>query len=288
MKVLFLTTPSNDCNNHVRAFQSFAPAEQLIMRSRGICIDERVVREVREINPDLLFYISANQGVYTLKWRTLVDLRTITKTVNLCSDAMDKPWHTVLDIYKKHQCFDLQVSLDGSKYKSLDLPSLTPVDPTFFKGTSKRDIRCGFSGSVGTAGARSEAIHALEWFGGLILRGRTLKGGYEDHVKFLRRCKIILNTSWTGSGQTHHVKGRVLEAGWAGCALLEQADSPINEWFPEDCYFSWKDPKEAAEIIKDASDEEISHKAKRLAEEVRKNYTAKQIYGEILDRVDIA
>ncbi len=207
--------------------------------------------------------------------------------INLCSDAQDKPWHGVLDVYKKHNCFDLQVSLDGGKYHALDMSTLTPVDPTLYNGTAKRDIRCGFSGAVGTMGDRSEIIHSLEWFGGLTVRGRTLKGGYEDHVKFMRRCKMILNTSWTGTGDAHHIKGRVLETGWAGGALLEMSESPIEKWFPKDCYFTWRNAKEAAEIIADASDKEISQKAKRLSEEVRRRFSAKMIYGEILKRVGI-
>jgi len=289
MKVLFITTPTNDCNNHVRAFRSIAPADQLVMNLQGIRIDDKIAREVRERKPDVIFYISANQGPFALKWRTLVDLNTIAATINLCSDAMDKPWHGVLDVYKKHHCFDLQVSLDGSRYHAIDMPSLTPVDPRIYDTPPpERYVRCGFSGSVRTTGPRSEIIHALEWFGGLKIRGRTLKGKYEDHVNFLRSCKIILNTSWTGSGQTHHIKGRVLEAGWAGCALLEQAGSPIREWFTDDCYFTWRSPKDAAEIIADASDKEIAEKASRLSEEVRKRFNPNAIYGEILKRVDCA
>jgi hypothetical protein len=98
---------------------------------------------------------------------------------------------------------------------------------------------------------------------------------------------MMLNISYTGSQLTHHIKGRVLESGWAGCALLESAGSPIAEWFPEDCYFTWRDAKEAAAIIRDATDEEIAHRAERLAKEVRARYSAKLIYGEILRRIGL-
>lgn len=286
-KILFLTTPTNDCNNHVRAFRSFAPAEHLVMNLKGIRIDGYIVQQVRDINPDVIFYISANEGPYVLKWQTLVELKTIAKTINLCSDAMDGPWHGVLDLYKKHSYFNLQVSIDGSRYKALDLAALTPVDPTYYSSNIDKDIRCGFSGSVGTSGQRAIIITSLEWFGNLTIRLRTLKKGYKDHVNFLNRCKMVLNTSWTGTGHAHHIKGRVLEAGWAGCALLESHSSPIGEWFSEDCYFTWRSAKEAAEIISDVSDKEIAGKAKRLSEEVRKRFTPKQIYGEILNYLDI-
>jgi len=286
-KILFLTTPTNDCNNHVRAFRSFAPAEHLIMRTKGIRVDGHIVKQVRDVNPDVIFYISANQGPCALKWRTLVDLKTISKTINLCSDAMDRPWHGVLDLYKKHSCFDLQASIDGSRYEAMDLAALTPVDPTYYSNDVDKDIRCGFSGSVGTSGQRAMIINSLEWFGNLTIRLRTLKKGYEDHVNFLKRCKMILNTSWTGTGHAHHIKGRVLEAGWARCALLESHSSPIGEWFSEDCYFTWRSAKEAAEIIHDASDKEVAEKAKRLAEEVRERFTPKQIYGKMLSLIGV-
>ena len=255
------------------------------MQASSIRMDWKAVESVRSLNPDVVFYIGANIGPYALKWTALKEIRVISKIVNLCSDAADRPWHNVLFVYKKHECFDLQVSLDGSRPESIGLASLTPVDASVFEGESNRDIRCGFSGSSG--GRRSEIINALSWFGNLTVRHREANDGYENHVKFMKRCSMVLNTSWTGSGMAHHVKGRVLEAGWAGCALLEYHESPIREWFPEDCYFIWKDAKEAANIIKDASDEEISRRAKRLSEEVRNRFTAKSIYGEILRKLNV-
>jgi len=265
------------------------PADHIVMVHRGIRADFEIAKTVNDAKPDVVFYIGANQGIYALKMDSLREIRKKSKIVNLCSDAADRPWHGVLAAYEKYECFDLQVSLDGGRPKAIGLSTLTPVDHSLYEGIGPdRDIRCGFSGSTG--GLRSEIINALSWFGNLTIRNRMTRDGYEDHVKFLRRCKMTLNTSWTGTGQTHHIKGRVIESGWAGCALLEQEGSPIGEWFPEDCYFTWKDAKAAAEIIKDASDEEISNRAKRLSEEVRKRYTAKHIYGEILKiiNVDIA
>ncbi len=287
MKVLFLTTPSNDCENHVRAFRSFHQAEHVVMKCRGIRIDWKTVQKVRDIAPDVVFYISANQGPYALKIKTLKEIRTVAMTVNLCSDAADRPWHGALQAYKNNGCFDLQVSFDGGRHYALDLSTLTPVDPTLYEKSYKRDIKCGFSGSVGSITKRSEIIRALEWFGGLTLRERFNEGGYEDHVSFLRRCKMILNMSWTGTDQGHHIKGRVLEAGWAGCALLESYGSPIGDWFPKDCYFMWKDAKDVAEIIHDADDKEIQKCASRLSEEVKKRFTPKMIYGEILNRIGL-
>jgi hypothetical protein len=294
MRVLFITTPSNDCFNHVRAWRSFAPADHYVMKCLGIRIEWHVTQAVRDYKADIVFYISANQGPYALKINTLKEIRailkeknTVSRFVNLCSDAADRPWHGVLAAYKKHGCFDLQVSIDGGRPTAIDLSTLTPIDPVLYNEISDRDIRCGFSGNPGYQNSRSEILKALEWFGNLTIRVRSPKDGYEDHVKFLKRCRMILNISRTGSDQAHHIKGRVLESGWAGCALLESAGSPIGEWFPEDCYFTWKDAKEAADIIKNVSDEEITHRAARLAEEVRSRFTPEKIYGEMLKRIGL-
>lgn len=297
MKALFVTTPTADCLNHVRAWRSFACADHYVMQSRGIRIDWRVVQAIRDSAADVVFYISANQGVYALKWRTLVEIRQMLKErhtkqnpmapfVNLCSDAADSPWHGVLAAYAKHRCFDLQVSLDGGSCIDVDLKMLTPIDPTPYEREEVKDIRCGFSGSMGLYSQRSEMLRALEWLGGLTIRDRS-EESYGEHVDFIKRCRMMINTSWTGSGMAHHVKGRVLEAGWAKATLLESAGSPLGDWFPSDCYLLWNNVKEAAEMIRDLDDATIDHAAKRLAEEVRYRYTPRIIYGQILERVGL-
>jgi hypothetical protein len=96
---------------------------------------------------------------------------------------------------------------------------------------------------------------------------------------------MVINTSMTGSGDAHHIKGRVIEAGWAGCCLLEQEGSPIWQWFPPDCYVLYRDPRDAASIIENLDDDTIALKSARLAQEVRERFTPRQIYGEMLRRV---
>ena len=289
MRSLFITTKTSDCDNHVKAWKSvYGETAHRTFDHMGLRNDWMFLDWAREIEPDVIFYIGANQAPGNPKPDTLRALRAFAPMVLLCSDAADTPWHPVLNQYRKQGCFDLLVSIDGSRTPYVDLATLTPIAPEpFTRSDVPRDICCGFSGTVGRWNIRSETINALEWLGGLTVREREPQDGYNEHAAFMRRCKMILNTSWTGSGQSHHIKGRVLEAGWAGCALLEYAESPIAEWFPSDCYFIWRDAKEAATIIKDASDEEISHRAERLAHEVRTRYSAKSIYEEILKRINV-
>jgi len=184
-------------------------------------------------------------------------------------------------LYKKHGCFAAQVAIDGAD--TADLAVLTPVDPTPYR-TLPKNIGFGFSGSVGRWNTRAEVINALEWLGGLLVRKRG--GDYQEHVDFMCRTKILFNTAWTGTGERFHVKGRVIEAGHANCALLEHVDSPIGRWFPDGAWFPWENPKDAADIVKNVSDVEIERSARLLNETVMEKYTAKKIYQEILDYVD--
>lgn len=288
MRAIFLTTNTNEVLGHVRAWESaFGPVKHVTFNHQGIRNDHLLIDAAAAEKPEVIFYIGAVKGTGNPRAETYRELRTIAPLVNLCSDAADKPWHGVLAAYANHKCFDLQVSLDGGRPTAIDISMLTPVDPRPYEGLGpERDIRCGFSGGVGHHNQRAEIVRALECPGGLTVRERS-QSNYEDHVLFIRRCRMILNTSFTGTGQAHHIKGRVLEAGWAGCALLESEGSPICNWFPPDCYLIYRDPKEAAEMIRDLDDETIERTAKRLAEEVRARYTAKTIYGEILRKIGL-
>jgi len=287
MKALFVTTDTADCFNHVAAWDSFnEPCRHVTYSVKGICNDWQVEQAAVEYGPDVIFYIGAQDGRGNPRPDTFRRIRELAPVINLCSDAQDKPWHNTLAHYAKKQCFDLQVSIDGAEGAPVDLSTLTPVDPMPFSGDVERDIRCGFSGSLGRWNARSEIVRALVWFDHVTLRNRT--GGaesYQSHASFMKRCRMIVNVSNTGTGLDHHIKGRVLEAGWAGCCLLESEGSPIANWFPEDCFFIYRDPPHAAGMIETLSDEVIDRTAYRLAEEVRANYRPEQIYGKMLDLV---
>lgn len=289
MRALFITTKTNETDNHVRAWESvYGPAAHITFDHLGIRNDWQFLEAAEREKPDIVFYIGANQAPGNPKPETLRALRKFAPTVLVCSDAADKPWHKVLGGYRFHNCFTLQVSIDGARSAPVDLATLTPVDSRPFDAIQPvRDIRFGFSGTVGRWNARSETILALEWFGGLKVRHRHSDGSYEDHVGFLKRCQILLNMSFTGTQHAHHIKGRVVEAGFAGCALLEFAGSPIGDWFPEGCWFPFRDPHEAAEIVRSLSDAEIERSAAALSSFVREHYTPNKIYGSILEKAGV-
>jgi len=282
MKALFISTGSRDCLNHARAWESaFGPAEHVTFNLHGICNDWQLVEAVEKMRPDITLYIGAAKAPGLPRHPALRQMRAVAPLVNIVSDAADGPWWPMIGMYRTKGCFDLQVSIDGANNSPVDLVTLTPVDGRPFEGEQKRDIRCGFSGNIGRWNERSEVVRSLEWFGGLTLREGGK--GYEDHVDFMKRCRIILNISFTGTGHAHHIKGRVLEAGWAGCALLESEGSPIAEWFPEGCWIPYDGPRHAKYLLDTLTDDEIDTAAANLAKAVRENYTAAQIYGRIIE-----
>lgn len=296
MKALFIHTRTNEVMGHVSAWESvYGPCAKLAFDHTGIRNDHLLLEAACDTQPSVIFYIGACKALGNPRPDTLIELRSMARLVNLVSDAADRPWHPVLAGYRSRGCFDLQVSIDGGR-EYIDHATLTPVDTRYFEGPEvERDIRCGFSGSVGRWNNRSEIVNALEWFGGLTVRRRELKQGegYADHAAFMRRCRMILNVSYTGSQQAHHIKGRVLEAGWAGACLLEMEGSPIGEWvpanknLPTDCYFTYRDPREAAVMIRDLSDYEIMTAASNLSRHVRQQYSPAKIYGGILEKLGL-
>ena len=292
MQALFITTSTTDCANHVAAWDSFAavPAVHTMFELHQVRNCWKHLKVAEEVQPDIIFYIGASKAQGNPSPDTLRKLRNFAPTVLLCCDAMDYPWHPVLCGYRTKECFDLMVAIDGAKEISGLGPiysTLTPVDPRPFDRRTERGriIKCGFSGSVGRWNARSETILALKWFGNLTVRERAGEGTYNDHAAFMGRCQMLLNISHTGTQQSHHIKGRVIEAGWAGCALLENIESPIANWFPEHCWLPYRDPPHAAQIIAETPDEWIRTVADNLSSYVRSHYRPEQIYGGILEGV---
>jgi len=288
IKALFYTTNTNECINHVMAWDMLGTSKHITFDHNGIRNDHVLLEAINWYNPDVIFYIGAASGRGIPKPYVFAEAKERAPIINLCSDAADGPWHDMLRLYKREKSFSLQVAIDGAFNSPADLVTLTPVNHHLFQGPNEKTIRFGFSGSTGTFCARSEIVNSLHWFGGLTLRKRSNQDGYREHIKFLKSCKIMLNTSFTGSGGGHHIKGRVIEAGLAKCCLLEHEDSPFTDWFPENCRIPYNNPKQITEIVNDIDDKTIYETASRLNQYIMEKYKASDIYGEMLNHVDIA
>jgi hypothetical protein len=287
MRALFITTQTNDTHNLVDAWDSIngSPADRVKFYYQGIRRDGLMLSTAKTVNPDVIFYVGGCTGIGLPKFRTFRELRQIAPLVNLIPDAADPPWHGTIRQYREEECFDLHVGLDGCPGSPVDHLTVTPVDLNHFKMRVDKNIHCGFSGGLG--GNRSELIKAILPYCSIRIRN-AISGKYADHAYFLKRCRMIFNTAWTGSGKYYHIKGRVIEAGYAGAALIEHVNSPIDHWFPKETCFRYSDGDEAIDIIKSVTNNEINEKARFLSRVVKKKYSSMKIYRGILNKLDIS
>ncbi len=314
MKALFVTSATTDVDSLVRAWDCWqdVQSERVMFPHMGSPMNNEILTRARKISPDIIFYIGGAQGDGNPDVRTLCRLRELAPSINLCCDAGDEPWHPLLRRYRAADCFDLQVTLDGIHTAPVDLVTITPVDPRPWERSKvkwskwHRPVRCGFSGGASSAIVpphrrtrdafkkrfqppitRERVIHRLEAHNLIVVKRRVKGRSYSEHAGFVMSCQMILNTSASGSGNVHQIKGRVLESGWAGCALLEPEASPISKWMPEGSYFSYRDVNHAEELINNLTDEQIKASANLLNQYVQANYHPRQIYGEILERAGV-
>ncbi len=289
MKAVFVTTPPNDVANVIAAWDCWneVKSERIIFDYLKAIDNADIIHRTAAAKPDIIFYIGGCGGPMWLPTiETFKVLREMAPSINLIFDGGDKPWYMLIEEYRQQKCFDLQVTIDGRLDSPVDLVTTAPVDTRLFDGDSPpKDIFCGISGNIGRGDQRSKIINPLICKGLVKMRRRDVVGdGFPEHVDFMRRCQMIINTSWTGSGKTHHVKQRVFETGFAGAALLECAAAPTHHWIPPSHFFTYENGQ-ASRVIKDLSTEEIVEKGGMLQEYVRAHYMPQQVYGKMLDRL---
>jgi len=292
-RALFVTTATTEPIENVDAWaNTMGPANHVTFDINGPPNDGVILSVAKTFKPDVIFYTGGVSGDGLPSDDTLRALRKIAPSVILQGDMADPPWWPVLKHYRAAGCFDLMVGMDGAD-APVDHITLTPFDLAKFERPWKKTLHCGFAGNHvakprwellkemhGTEDLRSSVLHGL---GDIVrLRERELAGDYNNYIAFLRRCLMIVNTSWAGSGLVHHMKGRLLEAAFSGTAVLEMARSPIHRWFPPDSYFVYDSVAEAREVITTVPAEEIAERAAKFAAHARKHYNPGQIYAGIM------
>ncbi len=291
MKALFVTPPSHEPCLIVAAWNSWNdPAIHRTFDPWGEPNDKDILQTARDTAPDVIFYVGGDEAPALPSHDTFRALRGIAPLVHLCWDATDKPWHDVLRAYRQGECFNLQVALDGGTDSPVDMATLTPVDPRPYRNRSVRFRRCAFAGqNVAERTTYGQSYQHPRWNvlmplvkRGLVEYRERNDGPYSDYADYIMGCQILLNISHTGTGKAHHVKVRVVEAGFAGCALLEMRDAPTTDWIPEELLFLYSTTEEAAAVIQSM---EVADKASVLGAYMRDNYSPQAIYESILARL---
>ena len=282
MRTLFLTTGTNDLEKIIGGWNCWAdtPAHHITFLPQGPeNKDEEILTQIYDFEPELIFYIGAPRGKGLPTIKTLQKIRSQAIFIHICCDGGDPPWHPVLKLYEEEGCFDKQISIDGHSAAPVDLVTLTPIDQRPFEILQvSRGTFCGFGGNIASR-HRIKLIVPLVRKGLITLKKRN-KRSYEDYIKFLMGCKIIINSALTGSVETMHVKGRVLESAFAGCFLLEMEGSPTKNWFPEDLFMYYCVPEIESEL-KNIDLEKTEKIAKQFLQYAKEHYHPKKIYSEI-------
>ena len=246
-------------------------------------MDSEILLEAKINKPDVIIYVSAWTGHFVPLNETLGELNSIAPVVHFLCDGQDPPWREQLYEFDRRGVFSLTVNIDGghrwpggkdwadaeTKLKGACLTLLTPIDTRSFRQMGRsfveRPFPIGYSGSPSSS-ERSAVINRLQRVNGFNYRARDNNpASYNDHIAFLQLTQVSVNIPFTGSGVERHVKGRVLESGFAGCCLLEWQSDTMRTWFtPRLEYEEFSSVEEAAEMA-----EWLAHHPKRAEEIAR-------------------
>lgn len=277
MRAVFLTTSSPSCVQIWKSLESAGHQVDAALVVEGA--DQRqVIETVRAINPDFAVFIgSAHEHVLALE--TLAEIAGIAPFIHLCCDGGDPPWHRHLTEYDG--IFRLQVNMDGCDAPGC-MPSLQLMDDRDFSPLpwEARDIRFGMSGGLGH-GRRAAFITALQQRCGLqLFRGNA---PYAEAARIMCRIKVMFNHGMTGSGTADQCKCRIIEAGYAGCALFENIETPLDPWLtPGIEYFPYQTVEDVERLLQ-LPDDVLQASARALHVRVMHDYAPRPAWDRIID-----
>lgn len=297
--VLYLSTSTPDTIKEIDSWRC------LDIGSTEVIYYDKVrvgVSDIERLHPKMTIMISAHKADFAPSLDELIKMNDISPLVQILSDGGDPPWHD--ETIRWRDAFTTIVSIDGNPNwpsRSCDLTLLTPIDLRYYDNivgetTPERNILLGFSGGIGS-GARGMVMSNLRDRGLLTYRSMSLinsyKGytgeaaSYKEYADFMRQCKIIINHAMTASGLSH-VKGRVLEAGWAGACLLENKNPITPLWFkPGIHYIEYNDVEHAAQLVEQLKSDpgRIEQMASALHEDVIRNHSPRVFWSKVLDKI---
>ena len=264
---------------HAGGFKSLGwPRERVAM-------DAQIIKEMEDFRPDIILQSSAFEGYFCLLNETLTKLNSIAPFVHVCHDASDFPWWGLMEGYERDNCYSLTLNIDGGKvwpggdhwpYYGFDtaatkhergpiikgLTLLTPVDPRPYlmnqkQRVSERFYPIGYAGNTGGPIRGLMVQQLIRHIPEILVRQRQeTPNSYMEYASFLSNCRLTINVPFTGSNSAKHVKGRVVEAGYAGTCLMEWHNPATEEWFiPRHEYVSYGKEMQIYEGVQDAIDQ---------------------------------
>jgi hypothetical protein len=245
------------------------------------------------MRPDVILYTGMADWDKTPALSTFARLRRYAPIVHLSGDLSDPPYDPYLKRYGEDGTFDLTVNIDGNdewnRHGAKGITLLSPTAPQFFdnpRPLADRSIDFGFAGGLGSP-SRRDIVEYLQKEAGLVVKPYDNRwGSYADYARFLMDCKIVLNIPFSGSDAVRQVKGRVLEAGLAGCVLLDHVESAASKWFdPGTDFITYTHREIAASKAEDWK--EAQWVADNLSRKVREEHSPDRFWGRIFQEVGL-
>lgn len=290
---------------------------QLRIRRDDCAMDREMLLEARISEPDFIVYISAWTGDFVPLNETLGEINQIAPLVHLLCDGADPPWWPQLQEFERRGTFSLTVNIDGSHrwpggrdwattteaigliprsqgdfVVSNALTLLTPIDTRPFAQPTwsfkERPYAIGYAGNK-TGAFRDSIVNRLNGVRGFAFKDRDPHpNSYPVFADFLKQCRISVSVPFTGSGTAKHVKGRVLETGFAGACLLEWRNDATASWFtPYADFWPYDSVDECAEYA-----EWLAHHptvsgdiARSLSNRMWREHSPAVFWGKVLERV---
>ena len=315
MKGFFVITRTNEMHKHIESFTCLGNEEKHYIFEHRVtgglpsaqALDEDILKEVRGYSPDICVYVGACSGRMPSA-DVFRDIKnSVCPTVAFISDAADEPWWSKVREFDQKRAFTVQVALDGGgDWPKADnhISALTPLDPSVFPNPIRpHKDRTAFFGFCGNPGAahrhipmgRMPFISQMKTEG-LHFRPRSPSNAeprldaktYADAANFMSNVCLMPNFSFTGSYMRHHVKGRAVEAGWAGCLLMELSQSPLKNWFtPGEDFLEFTTMEDAKAILERFKGKPSESQAfgERLRKKVETEHSPQAFWKRIIDKI---
>lgn len=297
MKITILTTTTNNVPPIVDPLTALGHKLHTITYDTMTASEQEndLFNRVVKSNPDWVLYVGALPGHHYSPVPTTPQLARIGekyKLVHLCFDGAEPLWWPVLEDFYENGRFALQINIDGTRIGPIGergLTTLCPVNPDnyFNPPWTERCIKMGFRGGV--HGGRNEILKPLADKGYMTFSPRNLNDTHLHYAKFLAMCKMVLNVAVSGGPTAKlHVKARTLEAGSAGCLLLETKDSPLNNWFDAGTDYLEYAFFEGAIIQADwalGHEQEAEEMAQRFRSKIIERHSPKVFWSQVMERL---
>lgn len=291
MDAVFLVSHSLNCETFWRSWtclDNTCHAERYDLYSHDR--QHELIELVRARKPDVVVYVGAIEQYYNRPVPTLDTLKRIhdlVPSILFCCDAGDDYWWEWLNLYNREQCFSAQANIDGNFNTPLagfsnGIVKLTPTDPSLFSSLPwhERSIFLGMAGADGHP-ERNDFMRKLSENAQFDQRHGMPP---QEMGTFLGQCKIIPNHPITGTGKGMHVKGRIIEAGWAGAVCLEKANPATSAWFSNDLYLQYNDTEDALQKLAWARDNDgaVKSMAERFHSHVAEHHHPSVFWRDVL------